>query len=275
MQNNIMIRGERGDHREQSPQFFYLKCPTCGNFKNCAHIKLFTTTARGLTCSSCKKSTSSTRWTCEHGTPWTRCSYHREPGFRCGVQSLPSISASFKGTNSMTRSSKAILRRQAKLRVIGSLGEPKRPPVSRVNSVNSSTFKRTSVLKKKLKRRGSPPLNGESRLRRPELHDSSIPHTRLSNCSNEHDTHRIDYSACMATSTFWRAHSGQGQIGGSTTSNNSMQYFTHKAGSVVGRPPNPAKKARISEPFSMQASSCKGMCPRVWTIESYCEACHG
>ena len=131
MHDNIMIRGERGDHREQRPQFFFLKCSTCGNFRNCAHVKLFTTTARGLTCSKCKKSTSSTRWFCEHGTPWTRCTEHRETGFRCGVQSLPFKHASSKGTNTWARSFKAIQRRQARLRVIGSLGEPKRlhPPL--------------------------------------------------------------------------------------------------------------------------------------------------
>ena len=136
MHDNITIRGERGDHREQRPHFFYLKCPSCGNSRDCAQVRLFTTTARGLTCSKCKKSTSSTRWFCEHGTPWTRCTEHRETGFRCGVQSLPFKHASSKGTNTWARSFKAIQRRQARLRVIGSLGEPKRLHSSVLNSVD-------------------------------------------------------------------------------------------------------------------------------------------
>ena len=148
LHDNIMMRGERGDNRERSPQFFLLKCPSCGNFRDCAHVKLFTTTARTLTCSSCKKSTSSTRWRCEHGTPWTKCSHHRALGFRCGRQSLPSKTATFQGKAVNARSFKAIQRRQAKLKATGSLGEPKRPPFSLDNSVNSTRFKRTPVLKK-------------------------------------------------------------------------------------------------------------------------------
>jgi len=85
----ISTRGERGDGRELRPQAFHLSCPSCSNLKNCVRVKLFTTTARGLTCNNCKLSTSSTRWLCAHGIPWTRCYIHREPGFRCGAQGLP------------------------------------------------------------------------------------------------------------------------------------------------------------------------------------------
>ena len=147
MHNNIMMRGERGDNRELKPQFFYLSCPTCGTFRNCAHVKLFTTTARGLTCSSCKKSTSSTRWSCEHGTPWTRCQEHRETGFRCGSKSLPSA----KGPKSRLwqGTSRALKGRQAKLSRLGSLGGPKSLLVSSGNSVSPPSKKGTLVLKKK------------------------------------------------------------------------------------------------------------------------------
>jgi hypothetical protein len=275
MLDNISIRGERGDNRELRPQFFFLKCPSCGNFRNCANVKLFTTTARGLTCGSCKKSTSSTRWMCEHGTPWTRCTSHREPGFRCGGQSLPSKRAFSKGIISLTSSFKAVQRRQANLRRIGSLGEPKSPPRFRDNSVNSSTFKRTTVQKKNIKRRGRPPLNGESRLRRPELHVSNNPQTSLGIRKSSSDN-IIDRHANHATSIYWLAHSFKGQPRGSTSSN-SHRFDSHMhqtAGSETGGPQKPAKIARLCEPFSKQASACKGNCPQIWTIESYCETCH-
>ena len=273
--DNISTRGERGDNRELKPQTFSLKCPSCGTFKECAKIRLFTTIARGLTCSNRKKSTSSTKWSCTHGTPWTRCPIHRETGFRCGAQRLHKHKADSKGT-SWVRSLKAIKHRQATLNRLGSLGEPKCLPLSLDNSVGSSTFKRTLVHKKKIKRRGNrPPHKGESRLRRPELHELRTPLTNIGIRRDERGNHGIDYSINMSTSNYWRAHSGQGQPEGSITSDSFMQYSTHKAGIASGRPLKPAKRARISEPFSKQASCCKGNCPSVWTIESYCEACHG
>jgi hypothetical protein len=269
-----MIRGERGDNRELKPQFFYLECPSCGKLRDCAHVKLFTTTARTLTCSNCKKSTSSTKWSCEHGTPWTKCSIHRELGFRCGRQSLPSINASSQGKAIDARSFKAIQRRQAKLRAIGSLGEPKSPPISCDNLVNSSRFKRTSVLNKNLKRRGRPTRSGDTRSRRPELHAKNSPHSSLGISSDDHP-HRIDYASCMSTSMYWHAHARHDQQGATTTSDKHIQTLNHKAGSVDGEPLNPAKRARISEPFSKHNFKCKGLCPLKWTIESYCEVCHG
>ena len=267
MHANIMIRGERGDHRELRPPVFFLKCPSCGNFKDCAQVKLFTTTARGLTCSMCKKSTSSTRWCCEHGIPWTSCPKHREAGFRCGFRSLPSN----ERLNSSLRqgSLKALKARQAKLSRLGSLGEPKCLLFSFSNSVGSHSKKRTLVQKKINKRRGKRPTpkreGGGGRLGK--LNNSPIS-LGIGKDEHEHGIH--DYSHVISTSSYWRAHSGQGQPDGEHTSDKH-----HKAGIEIGSPLHPAKKARRSELFSMKASRCRGNCPAVWTIESYCEACHG
>jgi len=273
LHNNIMIRGERGDHRELKPQFFYLSCPSCSNARDCAHVKLFTTTARGLTCSKCKKSTSSTRWCCEHGTPWTRCPVHRETGFRCGARSL----STFKGSKSGLRqaSLKALKGRQAKLSRLGSLGEPKSLLVFSRNSVGSHSNKGTLVHRKIGKRRGKRPTpkreGGGGRLGMPNNKVLANEYPESPNSLGVGiDEHVHDYSHIISTSRHWQAHMGQGQPEGDTTS-----HKYHNAGSEIGTALNPAKKARLSKPFSTHASRCRGNCPAVWTIESYCEACHG
>ena len=89
-------------------------------------------------------------------------------------------------------------------------------------------------------------------------------------CGNDHEVHT------RATSRYWLAHSLRGQSGGIASSTNvSYHHGNHKyAESLTGEPLRPAKKARLSEPFSKQALACKGNCPQVWTIESFCELCH-
>jgi len=81
--------GEGGYNIDLKPQFFNLSCPHCGISRDCAKVRLYAFAARGVTCSRCKRCTTSTRWRCNHGVPWTSCPIHREAGFRCGPQGLP------------------------------------------------------------------------------------------------------------------------------------------------------------------------------------------
>ena len=264
MHNNIMIRGERGDHRELKPQFFYLNCPSCGTSRNCSHVKLFTTTARGLTCSKCKKSTPSTRWCCDHGTPWTRCPEHRETGFRCGSRNLP-IS---KGLTSSLRqgSLKALKGRQAKLNKLGSLGEPKSLLLCAMNSVGSPSRKWTMVQKQVGKRRGKRPTprreGGGGRLGELNKTPSRIG-------KEQHGNH--DYTT---NSIYWNAHQSNEHSKGGISKHDDR--FSHpKNGNAFVGPHQPAKKARLRVPIFQQAKACRGNCPSVWTIDSFCESCHG
>ena len=266
------MRGERGDTRELRPQVFFLKCPSCGIFRDCANVKLFTTTARGLTCSTCRKSTSSTRWCCEHGTPWTSCLVHRETGFRCGAQRLHLKKATSKGSL-WVRSLKALKGRQARLSRLGSLGEPKRLLDSYSNSVGSSTKRGTMVQKKIIKRRGKrPPRKGEGGGGRLGVLNKSPTCLVLGIGNEQHAEH--DYYH-HSTSIYWQAHSHNGLPEGNASSDIANIKAHHEAGSDFARPHKPAKRARTCAPSFTQAPACKGNCPRVWTIESYCELCHG
>ena len=152
MHNSINIRGERGDYRELNPLTFILSCPTCGCSRECAQVKLFTTTARGLTCSSCKKSTSSTRWKCQHGILWPKCSIHREQGFRCGANRKPPLERPKTWLGSM--SLKALKNKQARLNRLGSLGEPSSASNFSSNLVGAHSSRRTLVQKKRGRGKG-------------------------------------------------------------------------------------------------------------------------
>ena len=273
---------------------FHLTCPTCGSVRDCAQVRLFTTTARGLTCSSCRKSTTSTRWLCQHGPPWTKCPEHREFGFRCGSKGMSTHKRSKTWLGHATL--KALKGRQAKLSRLGSLGVPKSLLVSSSNLVGSHSSKGTSVQKKIGKRRGrrpTPMREGKGgrlgMLKNPR--NKALDIGSNSSSLNDGDRHAI-----KTTSIYWLAHSQKGQPKGSTSSN-SRSYDSivhHKAGSEVGEPHKPAKIARLCVPFSKQACTqkqapapfskqactqkqapaCKGNCPQIWTIESYCELCH-
>ena len=86
----IMSRGERGDGRDFKPISFLLNCPHCGTTRECAKVRLFDSRARCLNCATCRRNTTSTRWSCQHGLLWQHCTSHREQGFSCGTSSPPS-----------------------------------------------------------------------------------------------------------------------------------------------------------------------------------------
>lgn len=106
------------------------------------------------------------------------------------------------------------------------------------------------------------------------MHDTQSPHCQeISRIRNEqHDLHS---TGMHSTSIYWHAHSTSEQPEGVPTSEYRNNNGNHKAGSDIVKPLMPAKRAKLSELTFKQASACKGNCPRVWTIESYCEACHG
>ena len=121
-------------------------------------MRLYASSAKGVNCSTCKRSTTSTRWLCTHGIPWTNCHVHRELGFRCG-----SMRVSHKATLNRSKSStcplKVAKRLQAKIRRLGTLGEPKSSAMRIANSVGfATTFKATEVIKKRKRR--SPTKSG-------------------------------------------------------------------------------------------------------------------
>ena len=82
--------------------------------------------ARGVTCHTCRRSTTSTRWLCSHGVPWTSCHVHREAGFRCGLHNPANIKANFERCSKVNRPCplKAARRLFLKAKRLGSLGEP-------------------------------------------------------------------------------------------------------------------------------------------------------
>ena len=206
---------------------------------------MYTTVARGLTCNKCKRSTTSTKWPCEHGTPWTKCPLHREIGFRCGPLSLNMHKATLDRRN--TCPLKASKRHQAKINRLSSLGEQKSPHMSIVNSAGfASRFKTKEVTKKTIKRRqGKRPTPKRDVLQSRPV----ITQTKLIPSSNR------DVILCSGSDLRTKTLNARDQLGG-------PQY-----------PPRPPKRARTAGFES--TTRCRGNCPTIWTITQYCPYCHG
>ena len=271
MQNNIAIRGERGDYRELRPHSFFLSCPSCGSFRDCARVRLFTTTARGLTCSTCRKSTSSTRWHCHHNIAWPKCSHHRETGFRCGARSLPTIERPKMRLGLGHATLKALKNRQAKLSKLGSLGEHKSLSFLTSNLVGPHSFKGTLVQKRISKRRGKRPTPKREGVGSQLGMQLKTPIKALEFGSNSSSSNDLERQT--TTSRYWLAHSRQPK-GVTSSNNNRLHHPIHYEAGSLGEPRRPAKIARLCEPFSKRAKACKGNCPEIWTIQSFCELCH-
>ena len=166
---------------------------------------------------------------------------------------------------------KALKNKQARLSRLGSLGEPSSASILSSNLVGPHSSRRTLVHKKIGKRQGIRPTpmreGGGSRLG--TIIKTPIKALEIgSNSSSSNDFERQ-----TTTSRYWLAHSRQPK--GVTSSNNSrLDHPIHYEAGSFGEPRRPAKIARLCVPFSNQAKACKGMCPDVWTIESFCELCH-
>jgi len=168
--NGIEQIGERGDGRDLRTSHFPLECPHCDAIKDCARIKLYAHCARGVTCHICRRSTTSTRWLCSHGVPWTSCHVHREAGFRCGLHNPANINkANFERCSKVNRPCplKAARRLFLKAKRLGSLGEPNSSRALFNSACLSSKTK--TVRKKNIKRQHGvrPPSERYTRISKP------------------------------------------------------------------------------------------------------------
>ena len=142
----------------------------------------------------------------------------------------------------------------------------------RFNSVGQPPHRRTLVQIKIGKRRGERPPPKRERMTN-QLGASNNPY--LDCGTNMHDIHDYD---THSTSQYWQAHLKKGEPDGVPISSSVRHIPNLKlkaADSASGEPHKPAKMARLCEPFSRPVRGCKGNCPPKWTIESYCERCHG
>ena len=153
---------------------------------------------------------------------------------------------------------------------LGSLGEHKSLSTLSSNLVGSHSNKGTLVHKKIDKRRGKRPTPKRVGVGSQLGMHIKPPIKALDSGINIVSN---DFKHQTTSSKYWLAHSGQ--PGGPTSSDNSKpNHPYHSRTGSPGGPCRPAKIARLHEPFSKQAKACKGNCPIVWTIESFCELCH-
>lgn len=250
----IEHHGEGGEGRDLKPVLFGLFCPHCGTSKNCAGIRLYAKNARGVTCKEFKKCTTSTRWKCPHGVPWTTCPTHREGGFRCGPLRLHKRSNG--PLKPERRRLKAITRLQAKRCRLGSLGEPKRPHFTRLNSGQPTSRQSKKSIKRQQGMR--PPPKRE--YGRGSLVSAISPNKqKITSSSN---SVRVSTIVTLPPDQP-KEHEGIKQP--------STRPPLKRNG--VPKSMSLAKRARTGQAVS--TIRCKGNCPTVWTIDLYCPRCHG
>ena len=265
---------------------FDLSCPSCGAVKNCAFNTLFKSAAVSLSCLSCKRNTSSTKWLCTHAIPWHTCEYHREPGMRCGNKRSKGIG------NYVPDRGKAEQRLNNKLRKLGPLGSNEGHCATQSQSHSANQLVRSNC-----QFRAS--LSSETRAISAPCSSSrcthnSTPSHQVKQFLNKKKEEDGSYGEpptpkreTMRRSQLWNAH-----LSALTGHNLNIQNRpdhkdmgsehprdhreTYPKVRPITREASPrAKKARVEQCASKHARACRGGCPPVWTIEQYCPDCHG
>jgi hypothetical protein len=267
----ITSRGERGDGRELRPSSFTLVCPKCGSVREAARVTLYCTRARGLNCTMCRLNTSSTRWMCQHAIPWQRCPEHRAGGFRCGSHRGnpgPWDARAPPTSIQPLLKDKLHLARLKRLARIGPLGSSSKDPQAhdmckRAVARNSGRCP-TKTFKKKKRKIGvmgnAQPPKGEGRdIAWPrESHQSQ---KRLVLCEGLR-------GELPRPTKIPRIVSKQPDIQRDPSCRTLRSDNPGDRGSD-----QQAKRPKVAH---VSTSRCKGLCPKVgWSIDQYCEACHG
>jgi hypothetical protein len=135
---------------------------------------------------------------------------------------------------------------------------------------------------------GEPTLGSSMKLRTEQ--SSSSSHQKGSNLhhldqppstfigSSIHDVHRGSPTGCISRSVSLDA---PGDTKNSTYNDRVLEQHSSNPrksgihGNEAVMQQRPAKKARLLKALSSRSFVCVGKCPNTWTIDSYCESCHG
>ena len=75
-------------YKQSEMQTFMLACPTCSFCQDVSRCRLWMGRVWNcLRCQQCGQRSSSSRWHCACGAPWSTCLTHRQQGFACGGES--------------------------------------------------------------------------------------------------------------------------------------------------------------------------------------------
>ena len=75
-------------YKQSEMQTFMLACPTCSFCQDVSRCRLWMGRVWNcLRCQQCGQRSSSSRWQCACGAPWSTCLTHRQQGFACGGES--------------------------------------------------------------------------------------------------------------------------------------------------------------------------------------------
>ena len=256
--DSITIRGQVGDGRDLKPEAFLLTCPRCRADKEASRCTLYAHAAKVLYCTTCKHSMSSTRWQCNHGIRWLDCPVHREVGFRCKGLSQPK----HRKSNTLFQDvrHKARLKR---LKRLGTLGRPEdifnsiscRMKAQKKETTNKNNIEQDARERFQISKGGGPCSD------RPSISPCPAREHVLHTFRNRNKT----LMRLVLAKKPWLNNGVADTVQfGSAIFNNKPEF----RGSIT-----PSKRLRV---MPTCISRVRGSCATTgWSIDQYCEACHG
>ena len=269
--SNIIHVGESGSGINRRPEEFILNCPKCGKPSNRAFTCLYHLKPRPVKCPYCSCTTTAAKWQCPCNIPWMACTSHREEGLQCKSRRKSSNSANLIKASPSSHSSQARMRQrehaeQKRLARLGPLGNAIVAPLLANSGAacTNASIKRARIRPHKIiDKEKAPcmpiaePSRGQASILYPDdIHIvSSRPGTN-DYCISKHHDSKAGPNVCKNTS--------------------SQQHPTTTPSKRTSQPlPSAPKPKRARVPFK-PAPSCRGLCPMFgWTIDLFCESCHG
>ena len=248
----ITIRGEAGDRRDVRTSSLLLACPRCANIKDVACCTLFKSRAIPLQCRACQTSTTSSIWQCSHGLTWLQCPFHREDGFRC--QSGRKARHTERTPDHSKSSFKAKFRR---LKRLGHLGLDKQKADDYANSIGASSMPKKTKKNKKTKE-----------VIAQTTKSGGMRHDRPSFCDSDQRSGSLE-----GTNQSVGAQTKKARIDNRSSGSLQASHPTNQR--LLINPSRGDKPSASSAKASCCVSGARGGCPKSWTIDLYCEVCHG
>ena len=292
--DRIYFKGENGLGTHCKPTTFPLQCPKCDTCSERVSCTLCDLTPRSINCQSCKSAITSSKWRCTCGMPWLECNTHRSQGFRCGNSRCRNIAT----RTSIHSYHVARARQSAKTKKLNKVG-----PLGSDKLGLSSVHHDSGNVKEPYEDTG-----GDGRTQKDIKKQKSVHHSSFQpivtnegffnqannlNCANSARPGWFFNQATQTQCSSLRGHNSHYDHGERSSSSQDGSIYKNPKRPLEGgggdvRTPrcvvdnfdcfsDVSNLAIVSVPRKFpKRTSCKGNCPLTgWSVDQYCEQCHG
>ena len=245
--------------------FFLLHCPKCNAAKDAHKCTLYTTHATVVACRQCSVASASSKWRCIHNVPWLRCPCCRSVGFKCKRK------AKLQRVTSQRRAHMTSIRMMRKGSKLGGLGLE----VMLHNSASGGNLHNKKIKKTIKKMIYTNPKGECSPHSWPSIYSSSSSRSESCYTTGKAKPSSDTSASCIAVGEHCVSACGPGANEASVN---------HQVGIIEQQSSNSTVDTRFDEGAASDVSSKRrrrclssipGSCPTVFTLDRYCEACHG